>query len=159
MLTMNIRKLFQCFRKKRSEESTSTSHGNRAVSPDVLTQPLLPIDRLDIQRAMILHLEWCVVFNDRLGADSSLPPLQEALPTAHDSELGQWLAQARHRAPGRHPLFAELEQEHLRVHQLAEKALALTRDGHLDRASTLLNTDFERSRTRVLDILRSLQQG
>jgi hypothetical protein len=41
---------------------------------------------------------------------------------------------------------------------MADRALALTRNGHMSQASTLLNTDFERSRSRVLDILRSLQK-
>lgn len=152
---MNIKKLFERFRRNRSEESSSTEHGDLAAPGPTH----LVIDRLDIQRAIILHLEWCVVFNDHLGADSSLSVPHEPLANAQTSGLGLWLAQARQRAPGKHPLFAELEQEHERVHQLAEKALALTRDGHPSLASTLLNTDFERSRARVLDILRNMQKA
>lgn len=107
---------------------------------------------------MILHLEWCVVFNEHLGADSSLPQATEPLPDGRSSGLGQWLAQTRQRQLGQHPLFAELEQEHLNFHRLAETALQLTRTDQMGQASTLLNTEFERSRSRVLELLRSLQK-
>lgn len=155
---MNLLKLFQRFQKKRPEASASSGHGDLATTQATPHPPGLVIDRLDIQRAIILHLEWCVVFNDHLGADSSLHQATEPLPDASSSGLGQWLAQTRHRPLGQHPLFAELEQAHLQFHDTADRALALTRNGHMSQASTLLNTDFERSRSRVLDILRSLQK-
>ncbi|WP_439114785.1 CZB domain-containing protein [Hydrogenophaga sp.] len=156
---MNFLKLFQRLRNKRPDESASSGHGDLATAQATPHPTGLVIDRLDIQRAIILHLEWCVVFNDHLGADSSLPQATEPLPDAKSSGLGQWLAQTRQRPLGRHPLFAELEQAQRQFHELADRALALTRNGHMSLASTLLNTDFERSRTRVLEILRSLQNS
>lgn len=117
------------------------------------------MDRFDIQRAIIQYLEWCVNFNNHLGAESCEAPPTEALPDAAASGLGQWLSRNRRGALAHHPLFVELEQEHQRFHALAEQALTLTRNRKMGQASTLLNTDFERSRARVLGILRSLQRG
>lgn len=118
------------------------------------------IARLDIQRALVHHLEWCVVFNERLHRANSLLTETEAhLPDAHESGLGQWLARAAEQIVGHHEIFAELRQEHERLHELANRALIHARSGRMDLASTLLNTDFERSRTRVLETLRTLQRG
>jgi hypothetical protein len=56
-------------------------------------------------------------------------------------------------------MFVELRHEHERLHELASQALMHARSGRMDLASTLLNTDFERSRIRVLETLRMLQRG
>jgi hypothetical protein len=40
-----------------------------------------------------------------------------------------------------------------------DQALALSDAGQMHLASTLLNTHFERSRTRLLDLLYGLQSG
>ena len=117
------------------------------------------IAKLDLQRALVHHLEWCVVFNDRLHRANSLLTETEAhLPDAQESGLGQWLAYATRLSIGQHPLFADLCREHERMHELANQALSHARNGRMDLASTLLNTDFERSRLRVLERLRELQQ-
>lgn len=121
--------------------------------------PAPQIDRLAVQGAIIEHLEWCVRFNERLGRERHTDEPPPDLPDAADSGLGQWLARSRDGAPGQHPLFAELELEHQRFHMLADKALMLADSGHMHLASTLLNTDFERSRARLLDMLRNLQRG
>ncbi len=118
------------------------------------------IGKLDIQRALVHHLEWCVVFNERLHRANSLLTETEAhLPDANESGLGQWLARAAEQIIGHHNLFAELRSEHERLHELASQALIHARSGRMDLASTLLNTDFERSRIRVLETLRTLQRG
>lgn len=57
------------------------------------------------------------------------------------------------------PLLQELADEYQRFHRLAAEALALVRADQMHKASTLLNTDFERSRARVLELLRSLQRA
>ena len=128
-----------------------------------ISEPLLTtapatsgLDRLEIQAGIIEHLEWCAQFNERLGLDHSHSRPAPALPAAHESGLGPWLARARESAAGQHPLFDELEQEHLRLHALAAKALSLSDSGQMHLASTLLNTHFERSRTRLLELLRGL---
>lgn len=126
-------------------------------APEAAPPP--PLDRLDIQAAIIEHLEWCVQFNERLSRERDTSRPAPALPDAVDSGLGQWLVRSRHGAPGLHPLFAEIEQEHARFHALADKALSLADSGHMHLASTLLNTDFERSRARLLDLLRTLQRS
>ncbi|MDR7149679.1 hypothetical protein J2W49_001634 [Hydrogenophaga palleronii] len=118
------------------------------------------IAKLDIQRALVHHLEWCVVFNERLHRANSLLTETEAhLPDAHESGLGQWLAKAAEQIVGHHDMFVELRDEHERLHELASQALMHARSGRMDLASTLLNTDFERSRIRVLETLRMLQRG
>ena len=99
------------------------------------------------------------MFNERLGRERTPIESTAELPGATDSGLGQWLERSRQGAPGQHPLFAEIEQEHQRFHQLADKALSLADSGHMHLASTLLNTDFERSRARLLDMLRTMQRG
>jgi hypothetical protein len=118
-----------------------------------------PLDRLEIQTAIIEHLEWCAQFNERLGLEHSHSRPAPALPAAHESGLGRWLGRVRGGATGQHPLFDVVEREHLRLHALAAKALALSDAGQMHLASTLLNTHFERSRTRLLELLRALHGG
>lgn len=173
---MNIPNLLQHLYRRRPTDSTSSGHGDLQMTPvqdRVSPQPAPPgtaalragegeqagLDRSDLKQAIIMHLEWCVLFNEHLGADQSLSPPQKDLPGERASGLGRWLTQARQRPPGRHPLFGELLREHQRFHELASQALGLARIGRMDAASTLLNTDFERSRARVLEILRAIQKN
>jgi hypothetical protein len=114
-------------------------------------------DRLELQRAIIEHLEWCVKLNTRLGRDGIEQSI--SLPNAAESGLGRWMASARSGAPGTHAVFAELVREQQRFHQLADQALAYAEHNQMHLASTLLNTDFERSRARILEILRTLQRS
>lgn len=115
-------------------------------------------DRLEIQGVIIEHLEWCVAFNDHLGMEPSDSAQCPALPGAAESGLGRWLAWALEQAEGRHPLLEELRDEYEQFHRLASQALAHARADQMHLASTLLNTDFERRRARVLEILRTLQR-
>ena len=171
---MNIPQLLQHLYRRRPTDSSSSGHGDlpspRSVSPVATTrvEPVRPpanpvhipgLDRQDLKQAIIMHLEWCVLFNEHLGADKSLPQPQQELPGERASGLGRWLTQARQRPAGQHPLFGELLQEHQRFHELANQALGLARIGRMDAASTLLNTDFERSRARVLEMLRAIQKS
>lgn len=173
---MNIPNPLQHLYRRRPTESTSSGHGDlpmpaaQARTPLQSPQPAperLPtapvhvpgIDRQDLKQAIVMHLEWCVLFNEHLGADKSLPPPKQDLPGERASGLGQWLTLARQRPPAKHPFFSELLQEHQRFHELANQALGLARIGRMDAASTLLNTDFERSRARVLELLRSIQKS
>ena len=123
------------------------------------SRPMPPIDRLELQAAIIHHLEWCVLFNEHLSIDGVQAQHQVPLPDASHSALGQWLAKMERRPVGRHPQFVELQQEHLRFHALARQALEHARNQRMDLASTLLNTEFERSRARVLDMLRRMQRS
>jgi len=172
--SMTIPQLLQHLYRRRPTDSSSSGHGDlpssRSLPPEVIpraaparasAEPVhVPgLDRQDLKQAIIMHLEWCVLFNEHLGADKSLPPPQQDLPGERTSGLGHWLTQARMRPPGQHPLFTELLQEHQRFHELANQALGLARTGRMDAASTLLNTDFERSRARVLDMLRTIQKS
>jgi len=171
---MNIPHLLQHLYRRRPTDSSSSGHGDLPSASSVPAQaspwvgpvrkPMeavhIPgLDRQDLKNAIIMHLEWCVLFNEHLGADKSLPPPKQDLPSERTSGLGQWLTQARQRPPGQHPLFNELLQEHQRFHELANQALGLARFGRMDAASTLLNTDFERSRAHVLEILRAIQKS
>lgn len=132
----------------------------RVVDVEVATPPPMPrLDRLDLQAAIIHHLEWCVLFNEHLSVDGQQAQHQTPLPGADSSDLGLWLAKMAQRQIGQHPHFIELQQEHLRFHALARQALEYTRQQRMDLASTLLNTEFERSRARVLEMLRRMQRG
>ncbi|MGI9216248.1 MAG: CZB domain-containing protein [Hydrogenophaga sp.] len=159
---MSLNKLFQLLRRSRTDQAPSAGHGEAykgafAAEPP----PAAPrLDRLELQGALIHHLEWCVQFNDHLGlVNQSETPPPRLLPGADDSELGQWLARAATRTPGTHPLFAELVRAHQHFHELADEALKLAAEGRMDLASTLLNTDFERSRAKVLGLLRDMQKA
>lgn len=129
--------------------------------PDPPTQPppLHAYNRLEIQSVIIQHLEWCVAFNDHLGTESGDAPPRRELPGAADTGLGRWLAQALAQTETPHPLLQELLVEYEQFHRVAGEALALVRADQMHTASTLLNTDFERSRARVLELLRALQRG
>lgn len=115
-------------------------------------------ERLDVQAAIIHHLEWCVLFNEHLSVDRTHTRHTTPLPDAQQSALGQWITRMDLRAAGADPRFIELQQEHLRFHALAQRALDHAHHQRMDLASTLLNNEFERSRARVLDMLRGLQK-
>ncbi len=159
---MSLHKMFQFLRGFRADRRPPHSAGEPPAVP-FAAQPSRgapQLDRLDLQAALIHHLEWCVQFNDQLGIVSlSETPPPRQLPGAETSELGQWLQRSAARAPGTHPLFAELVREHRLLHQVADRALQLAERGRMDQASTLLNTDFERSRARVQALLRDMQKG
>lgn len=158
---MPLRELFQRLRGQplaSASTCTSATPVGLPAAGRVASTPRL--DQLDLQSAVIHHLEWCVQFNDHLGlVNQSETPPPRRLPGAQSSELGQWLQRAALRAPGAHPLFADLTREHRRFHELADEALELACEGRMDLASTLLNTDFERSRGKVLNLLRAMQKG
>lgn len=158
---MSLIKLFQLLRGPRRGQAPSAGHGGPPAARFAAEPPptALRLDRLDLQAAVIHHLEWCVQFNDHLGLinQSDMPPPRQ-LPGPDDSELGQWLQRAAARAPGAHPLFGELLREHRLFHDLADEALKLASEDRMDLASTLLNTDFERARARVLGLLRDMQR-
>lgn len=99
-----------------------------------------------------------MLFNEHLSVDVSLANHVTALPDATHSGLGRWIAQMEQRSAGRHPQFIALKEEHLRFHALARQALEHAQNQRMDLASTLLNTEFERSRARVLDMLRQMQK-
>lgn len=140
-------------------EPTATPGTAQAPTGAQGGEPPLPrLDRLDLQAAIIHHLEWCVLFNEHLTAASGQGRHTTPLPDAPGSALGQWLARMAQRPAGQHPLFAELQQEHLRFHALARQALDHARHQRMDLASTLLSTEFERSRARILEMLRRMQR-
>ncbi len=115
------------------------------------------LDRLVLQTAAIHHLEWCVLFNDHLSVDAQQAHQLPPLPSASDSELGRWLHLMRQGPAQGDTRFDTLVDENEKFHQLARQALTWARQDRMDLASTLLNTDFERSRVRVLDLLHQLQ--
>ncbi|MGM9425060.1 hypothetical protein [Hydrogenophaga sp. MI9] len=160
---MNLQKLLDRLPWSRSR-NLSTPGNTPPSSPATAravaeSRPMPPIDRLDLQAAIIHHLEWCVLFNEHLSVDGAHAQHQSLLPEAPDSALGQWLARMAQRPIGQHPHFVELQQEHLRFHALARQALDHARNQRMDLASTLLNTEFERSRARILDMLRRMQRS
>lgn len=151
---MPLNKLFQLLRGRRPTAPVEPPPTPFATAPAPLR-----LDRLELQAALIHHLEWCAQFNDHLGqVRPDEPPLVRTLPGAQDSELGRWLWDARSRAPGRHPLFSELQQAHTHFHNLAEEVIQLATEDRMDLASTLLNTDFERARVKVVTLLREMQK-
>lgn len=153
---MPLNKLFQLLRGRRPTAPVTPPPVPFAAAPSGAP---LRLDRLDLQAALIHHLEWCVQFNDHLGqVRPDEPPLVRTLPGAQDSDLGRWLRDAQSRAPGRHPLFGELQQAHAHFHDLAEEVIRLATEDRMDLASTLLNTDFERARSRVVGLLREMQK-
>jgi hypothetical protein len=140
-----------------AEPAPPTAEPPQSLAPPGNVEPL-KLDRLDLQAAIIHHLEWCVLFNEHLSVDTALASHVSALPDASHSGLGRWIAQIEQRAAGTHPQFIALKQEHLRFHALAHQALEHAQNQRMDLASTLLNTEFERSRARVLDMLRQMQK-
>ena len=159
---MNLQRLLDRLPWSRSRDLSTP--GKIPASPTATvhaaeTRPMPPIDRLELQAAIIHHLEWCVLFNEHLSVDAAQAQHQTLLPEAADSALGLWLARMARRPIGQHPHFVELQQEHLRFHALARQALDHARNQRMDLASTLLNTEFERSRSRILDMLRRMQRS
>jgi hypothetical protein len=116
-------------------------------------------DRLATQAALIDHLEWCVAFHEHLRTDPTSTTPHAPLPGPAESGLGRWLAQAMASRAEPQPRLEALQAEYQQFHHLASQALSLAQAGQIHLASTLLNTDFERSRARVLQMLRTLQRS
>lgn len=114
----------------------------------------------DVQSAIIDHLEWCRAFSEHLASHSVLPGQAPAPTHPPQNRLGLWIQRTElHSRVGQHPAYGALKEEHRRCHSLAEQALSLARANRMDQASTLLNTDFERSRVRVIELLRAIQRS
>ncbi|MBL8388860.1 MAG: CZB domain-containing protein [Hydrogenophaga sp.] len=158
---MNLQRLLDRLPWSRQRPRPSVDPAPVAPEPAGQTSPdrMPRLDRLDLQAAVIHHLEWCVLFNEHLSVDASQAQHQTPLPDADNSALGQWLHKMAQRPVGQHPHFLALQQEHRRFHELAREALEHSRNQRMDLASTLLNTEFERSRARVLEMLRQMQRG
>ena len=157
---MSLNHLLVLLRRPRSFDAASSGHGDTAGRWDFdSTQTLPALDPLEIQTAIIEHLEWCMLFNEHLGADPEMPHPLQPLADATDSGLGRWIAKLQQNPELQHPLLDELAQENRRFHRLAHQALDFARSQRMDLASTLLNMEFERSRARVLEILRWLQKA
>ena len=117
------------------------------------------LDRLALKTAIIQHLEWCVLFNAHLSLEEHPDQQLAMLPSAEESGLGQWLVQVRQELGAEDAHLDVLAKEHAHFHQLAQEALVYSRQGRMDLASTLLNTGFERSRARMLELLRQMQNN
>ena len=157
---MNLQQLLDRLFRSRARSSSSAGARTAPTRPIPGAElPLPKLDRLDLQAAIIHHLEWCVLFNEHLSFDPTQAQHHAPLPDAGNSELGKWLSAMAQRPAGQHAHFTELQGEHQRFHELARQALEHARNQRMDLASTLLNTEFERSRARVLDLLRQLQKG
>ncbi|AOW15017.1 hypothetical protein LPB72_20990 [Hydrogenophaga crassostreae] len=161
---MRLQKILQFFSRPNAKPVTPTAPPKADVEIDLAPcgageRSNRAPDRLELQTAIIHHLEWCVLFNEHLSVDASGPAPLAPLPSAADSGLGQWIGSVRNGPSGNAPEVDALIQEHQHFHQLALKALAFARQGRMDLASTLLNTEFERSRARVLELLRGMQKS
>jgi hypothetical protein len=161
---MRLQQILQFFSRSRAQPADAASRSKAEANPrmasncDSASGHTAP-DRLALQTAIIHHLEWCVLFNEHLSLGGSDRAPLEPLPNATDSCLGQWLQAIGHETTVSGLPLNELQAEHHRFHAFAQQALAFARQGRMDLASTLLNTDFERSRARVLELLRSMQKA
>lgn len=119
-----------------------------------------PGQRLDVHVAITDHMAWCRAFSEHLATHSVLPGQTEAPAQISDCRLGHWIRHAStHHSVKRHPAMDALQTEHQRFHSIAAQALALAKANRMDQASTLLNTDFERSRARILELLRVIDRA
>jgi transposase-like protein len=157
---MTLHKIFNILRQPLNLDTALNGNADFRTNGKTLTQvPCLELDPHAIQKAIALHLEWCVLFNEHLGSDPDATQAPAPLPNATNSGLGRWIAQLHEAGQGDHPLLVDLAQENRRLHRLSRQALDFARSQRMDLASSLLNLEFERCRSRVLDILRSLQKN
>ncbi len=158
---MRFQQLLQLLPWSRARSSLATGPDGASTASATGSRPgevVLP-DRLDLQAAVIHHLEWCVLYNEHLAVDPNRSRHIAPLTDADESPLGRWLNLTVARCAHLDARLVELQQEHGRFHAVARQALALARNQRMDLASTLLNTDFERSRARILELLREMQKG
>ena len=154
---MNIHKLFTLLRSPRPLEAPASESSKAfTVSSGVFVQ--LELSRGEVDQAVHLHLEWCALLKRQLAADPNVGPLPAALPEAEQSGLGQWIASHSQGELAQHPQMVELALENRRIHRLAHEAIDFARNQRLDLASSLLNLQFERSRSRMLQLLHLLQK-
>jgi hypothetical protein len=157
---MILHTLFKRLRRPNSFESASSGHGDAMAPRLEPTPPPLPLlDPREVHEAIAQHHAWCGLFVEHLGADHDDSARLNALPSADSSALGQWMARLNQADGPSHPLLIELERTHRRVHRVALQALDFARHQRMDLASLLLNREFERSRSRLLEILHRLAQG
>ena len=157
---MRLQQLLQLLPWARARSHLATGpDGSAAASASGSEAPAVTLpDPLDLQAAVIHHLEWCVLYNEHLAVDGSRSQHIAPLTDADESPLGRWLSHTVARCGHLDARLVELQQEHARFHAVARQALALARNHRMDLASTLLNTDFERHRARILELLRAMQK-
>jgi hypothetical protein len=154
---MTIHKLFTFLRSPPtleapvSEPSTGYTDSSSTATP-------LELSIGEVEQAIHLHLEWCALLKRQLAADPNVGPLPAALPDAEQSGLGKWIVRNSPAELARHPQMIELALENRRINRLAQEAIDFARNQRLDLASSLLNLQFERSRSRVLQMLHTLQK-
>ena len=150
---MPLRRLLRLF------QSSAPTRPNESRADDARR-----LTEAQVRQGVIEHLQWCARFNELLAGtpeDSVLPPADgkpapAPLPDAQHSGLGHWISDMQVHLGKDHPGLLQLEKEQRNFHQLAHEALGLIRERRIEQASLLLNNDFERSRVRVVELLRSL---
>jgi len=154
---MTIHQLLTLLRSPRTLEASSHEPGTAYTVSSGPAAPL-ELDSGEVEQAIQLFLEWCTLLKRQLAADPHVGPLPAALPDAERSGLGQWIVRNSQAALSRHPQMIELALENRRINHLAQEAIDLTRIQRLDLASNLLNLPFERSRSRMLQLLQALKK-
>jgi hypothetical protein len=154
--SMTIHQLLTLLRSPRTLEASSLEPGTYTVSSGPAAP--LELDSGEVEQAIQLFREWCTLLKRQLAADPHVGPLPAALPDAEQSGLGQWIVRNSQAELTRHPQMIELALENRRINHLAQEAIDLTRIQRLDLASKLLNLPFERSRSRLLQLLQALKK-
>ena len=144
----------------RSPRTLGTSSPEPGTAYTVSTGPAAPLelDSGEVEQAIHLLLEWCTLLKRQLAADPHAGPMPAALPDAERCGLGQWIVRNSPAELSLHPQMIELALENRRINHLAQEAIDLARIQRLDLASNLLNLQFERSRSRMLQILHTLKK-
>ncbi len=157
---MRLQQLLQLlpWARARSSLATGPDGAANASAMGSETPPVRLPEPIDLQAAVIHHLEWCVLYNEHLAVDTSRSQHIAPLTDADESPLGKWLNLTVARCAHLDARLVELQREHMKFHAVARQALALARNNRMDLASTLLNTDFERHRARILELLREMQK-
>ncbi len=163
---MPLKKLFQRLRPKKDVAHPSVTASVDATEAQVKTEEPIrhQLSKSAIRRAIVEHVQWCALFNDHLSGltDSVLPDTPSStdlapLPDAVQSGLGKWLRENEKAFGTARETLQEIRAEQIRCHTVAKEALRLSRAHRFGQASKILNSDFERSRQRIVQLLRSLE--
>ena len=116
------------------------------------------VHRLDVDAAIAAEESWKVRLDAYLAGKSTEDFRPEVICFDDRCELGKWLYGPGRARLGKYTSFKLLVAEHKNFHYHAANVVSFVESGRLDKAVTLLTTDFERSSARVVELLNLMKE-
>lgn len=134
------------------------SFGSKADQDKARQDVNKALTELDIDVAIGAHKNWKDRLTNYLEGNSSEDLRPEVICHDDRCDLGKWIHSDGQQQLGRYPIFTELRAVHKMFHQQASSVVALHQAGKLDAAKWLLDGEYTKTSTRIINRLEDLKQ-